>query len=69
MINTETDANHFSVVENIPTAKGARTIGIDETTHKIYLPTAYFEPLPADAKPSTIPKMIPGSFKILVANK
>ena len=65
----EADANHFSLVENIPTAKGARTIAIDETTHKIYLPTANFEPLPADAKPNTRPKMIPGTFKILVANK
>ncbi len=65
----EADANHFSLLENMPTAKGARTIAIDESTHKIYLPTADFEPLPADAKPNTRPKMIPGSFKILVANK
>ena len=65
----EVDANHFSLVENITTAKGARTIAIDEATHKIYLPTADFEPLPSDAKPNTRPKMIPGSFKILVANK
>ena len=65
----EADANHFSLVENITTAKGARTIAIDEATHKIYLPTADFEPLPADAKPNTRPKMIPGSFKILVANQ
>ena len=64
----EADANQFSLVENIPTAKGARTIAIDETTHKIYLPTADFEPLPADAKPNTRPKMIQGSFKILVVN-
>jgi YVTN family beta-propeller protein len=65
----EADANHFSLVENIPTTKGARTIAIDETNHKIYLPCADFEALPADAKPNTRAKMIPGTFKILVVNK
>ncbi|MEI7587844.1 MAG: YncE family protein [Chitinophagia bacterium] len=65
----EEDANHFNLIENIPTLKSARTIALDESTNKIYLPAANFEPLPADAKPNTRAKMIPGSFKILVVNK
>jgi len=64
----EVDANHFKIVENIATLKSARTIALDETTNKIYLPAANLEPLPADAKPNTRAKMIPGSFKILVVN-
>lgn len=31
------DADHYIVVTNVATAKGARTMAIDETTHKIYL--------------------------------
>ena len=65
----EEDANHFKLLENIPTLKGARTIAVDESSNKIYLPTADFEPLPADAKPNTRGKMISGSFKILVVSK
>jgi DNA-binding beta-propeller fold protein YncE len=65
----EEDANHFKLLENIPTLKGARTIAVDESSNKIFLPTADFEPLPADAKPNTRGKMISGSFKILVVSK
>lgn len=52
-----------SVLENITTKKGARTIAIDEATHAIYLPTANFEPL---ASGERRPKMIAGSFQILM---
>jgi len=53
----------------VTTAKGARTITIDESTNKIYLPTASFEPMPIDAKPNTRAKMIPGTFKVLVVKQ
>ncbi len=65
----ESDANHFNFLGNVPTAKGARTITIDESTNKIYLPTASFEPMPIDAKPNTRAKMIPGTFKVLVVKQ
>jgi YVTN family beta-propeller protein len=65
----EIDSDHYKFIENVPTAKGARTIALDEVNDKIYLPTANFEPLPADAKPNTRAKMIPGTFKILVVTK
>jgi len=59
----ENSSTDFKVIDTIKTKKGARTIGIDETTHNIYLPTADFDALkPGEKRPS----MIPGSFQILV---
>ena len=55
-------------VQSLATEKGARTMALDPTTHKIYLATAKFEPAPEQAPgaPRQRPKMIPGTFKILV---
>lgn len=33
----QNDADHYTVVTNVATAKGARTMAIDESTHKIFL--------------------------------
>ncbi|MET3117256.1 YVTN family beta-propeller protein [Undibacterium sp. GrIS 1.8] len=33
------DANHYSVVANVPTNKGARTMAMDHSSNTIYLPT------------------------------
>ena len=63
----ENNANDFKVIENIKTKKGARTIGNDETSHLVYLPTADFEAQAPGEK--SRPKMIPGSFQILVYGK
>ncbi len=62
----EDNADKFSVVENIPTKRGARTIALDKTTHMIYLPTAEFEPLETGQKR---PKMKAGSFQVLMIGK
>lgn len=51
----------------IPTKKSARTITLDPETHKIYLPAADVEADPAN--PNGRPKMIPGTFQILVFTK
>jgi YVTN family beta-propeller protein len=51
----------------IHTKRGARTIAVDPATHLIYLPTAEFEPQPADSKER--PKMIPGTFEVLVVGQ
>jgi YVTN family beta-propeller protein len=65
----EESADKYTVVENIPTKRGARTIALDEKTHKLYLPTADYETLPADAPKNARPRMIPGSFQVLVLEK
>ena len=62
----EKSPKDIDVLENVQTKKGARTIAIDEHTHKIYLPTADFAP--AKTKESR-PEMIPGSFQVLVLEK
>ena len=54
-------------VETLQTSRGARTIAADPQTHLIYLPTADFEPQQGGAKER--PKMIPGTFRILVAGR
>jgi YVTN family beta-propeller protein len=57
------DGDKLTVVQTLPTEKSARTMTIDPTTHKIYLPAAKFEaPEPGQRRG----KMVPGSFKILV---
>ncbi len=67
----EVNANKFEFVENIPTEAGARTIGVDLYTHKIYLPTAQMKPAPAPttANPRPRPQMIPGTFHVVVVGK
>ena len=63
----EGNENTFSVLENIPTQKGARTICVDKKTHHIYLPTAEYGPTPeATAEnPHPRPTIKPGTFTIL----
>ena len=58
-VAAETAAGKFEVVQIVKTRPGARTMGIDPITHKIYLPTAEFgQPRPgskggAPTKPDT----------------
>ena len=63
----EDNADKFSVIENIPTKRGARTIALDNTSHLIYLPTAEFEE--QDPNQKGRPKMKPGTFQVLVVGK
>jgi YVTN family beta-propeller protein len=57
----EESKDKFSVMENMPTQKGAKTIAINKLTHHIYLPTARFEASEQGEKP----KVIPNTFVIL----
>ncbi|MEO8404839.1 MAG: YncE family protein [Chitinophagaceae bacterium] len=60
----EKTAGKFEALPNVTTKTGARTIAVDQSTHLIYLSTAEFEP----KQPNTTgrPKMIPGTFQVLV---
>ena len=62
----ENSANEFKVNQTIASKKGARTITIDQNTHTLFLPTADFEPVDANAPKGTRPKIITGSFQVLV---
>ena len=63
----EESANKYTVAENIPTKKYARTIALDKETHLIYLPTADLEA--PDPNQKGRPKMIAGTFQVLVVGK
>ena len=54
----------LTVVQTLKTARGARTMTIDPKTHRIYLGAAEYEGAPAAGQRR--PKMVAGSFKILV---
>ena len=62
----EDSPDKFTVVENVPTKKSARTMGLDLKTHNIFLPSAEFDP-PAPGERRG--KMKPGSFTIIVVGK
>ena len=57
----ETSPGHFEIAQVVKTQTGAKTMGIDPTTHRIYLPTAEYE-----TGPSGKPVAKPNSFMILV---
>ena len=56
----------YTLVENVPTKRSARTMGLDLKTHNIFLPAAEFDP-PAPGERRG--KMKPGSFVIVVVGK
>jgi YVTN family beta-propeller protein len=63
----EESAAKFIILENVVTKKGARTLILDKQTHLLYLPTAEFEP--AEPNQKGRPKMIPGTFQVLVVQQ
>ncbi len=63
----EEDANTFTVLENVDTQKGARTLTVDNTTHHIYLPAAEYGPPPEPSEDNPHPRaaILPNTFVIL----
>jgi len=64
-------ADKYSVVENVATAKGARTMAFDAVTHHLYLVTAQFGATPASTpqEPNPRPAMLPDTFTVLEFGK
>lgn len=67
----EETPDRFTVVENVPTRRGARTMALDDKTHKVYLPIAQFGPPPAATaeQPHPRPPILPDSFVVLVVGQ
>ncbi len=67
----EDSPGKFSVAENVPTQKGARTIALDSKTHQVFLVTAKFGPPPAPTadQPRPRPPILPDTFVVLVVGK
>jgi DNA-binding beta-propeller fold protein YncE len=64
-------ADRYSVVQSVPTQRGARTMALDAATGKVYLVTADFGPAPPATaeQPHPRPAMIPDSFVVLVVGE
>jgi YVTN family beta-propeller protein len=64
VVAAEMSPGKFEIVQTVKTPVGARTMGVDTTTHTLYLPTAEFE----DPKPGSTgrPSAKPDTFMIAV---
>jgi DNA-binding beta-propeller fold protein YncE len=60
----------YENVDNVPTTRGARTMAVDEKTHKVFLLAAEYGP-PAEGKDGKKgrPQVLPDSFQVVVVGK
>jgi DNA-binding beta-propeller fold protein YncE len=67
----EDAADKFTVVENVATQKGARTMTLDPKTHRVFLVSAEFGPPPAPTpeRPHPRPSIVPGTFALLIMGR
>ena len=63
----EDTPDKYTVLGTVPTQRGARTMDVNQKTHRLYTVTADFGPAPAPTadRPRPRPPMIPGSFVVL----
>jgi len=61
----------WEAVDTVETARGARTMTVNEKTHQIYLPAAEYGPAPAakEGQKGGRPPVLPDSFQIVVVGK
>ena len=61
-------AGSLEVVQSLATRRGARTLALDERSHRVFLVTADFGPPPPATAEHPHPRgeMVPGSFRLLV---
>lgn len=62
----------FAVLQTVETMQGARTLGFDPRTHRLYTVSAKFGPLPPDATGTSRrrrPPVLPGTFTLLVVGR
>ncbi|HUI84855.1 MAG TPA: YncE family protein [Candidatus Binatia bacterium] len=60
----EDSPDRYSVTQNLPTVKGARTMALDRDSNVVYLVTAQREAKPP--APGQRPAIIPGTFELIV---
>ena len=55
-------------MQSLPTQRGARTMALDEHSHRLFTVTAKFGPPPAATpeRPHPRPSILPGTFRVLV---
>ncbi len=62
----------YHVVESVRTAERARNMGLDPTTHRVYVVSAKFGPPPAESTTADArrrPTIVPGSFMMMVVER
>jgi DNA-binding beta-propeller fold protein YncE len=64
----EVTPTDFRMIANVATRRGARTMALDQATHRVYTVTADFGPPPAPTadRPHPRPNIIAGSFVLLI---
>jgi DNA-binding beta-propeller fold protein YncE len=67
-------ADTYHVVGNVMTPMGSRNMGLDPTTHRLYVAAATFAPPPAPAPGAPAGRggratVVPGTFKLLVIER
>ncbi|MDE3015941.1 MAG: YncE family protein [Pseudomonadota bacterium] len=65
------DADHYHVAQTIKTPLRSKTFGLDEKTHRLFLPSAGFGPATAPSKdnPNGHPQVLPGTFNVLIFDR
>jgi hypothetical protein len=59
-------ADSYHVAETVKTEEGSRNMGLDRTTHRLFIPAAKFGPAPAGG--GRVP-VLPGTFSVLVVER
>jgi DNA-binding beta-propeller fold protein YncE len=67
----EDSPDKFTVAESVPTQRGARTMTLDQKTHRLFSVSAEYGPTPAPTteRPRPRPPIVPGTFTLLVLEK
>ena len=61
--------DRYHVVQTLQTMPGSRNLGLDPTSHALFLAGATFGALPQGAPARQRPPMVPGSFVVLVVQR
>jgi YVTN family beta-propeller protein len=66
----EDGPDKFTVLQNLKTAEGARTMELDEKSHRVYVVTADRKPgTPTADRPKPRPVPVPGTFRLIVIGR
>ncbi len=66
----EDSPNKFTVLQNLATADGARTMELDAKSHRVYVVTADRKPgTPTADRPNPRPVPVPGTFRLIVLGR